>query len=271
MDKLKTNIQQKLAANVIVDKCSQNEWLVFRDSWCTQERVIRFTTPFFRALFSVKDSDRGNWQSGDYVMYECANDGTAFSVNCVMNLTGASADEIQTGMKVYRALMLPIAGKNKEVILQGWSLTSFADDPNKLFDEFDKLVNEDIPAFEKGLSEKLGRTILSEEELKEGEKDTYTLTKYERSKKAREACLVAHGTACAVCGIDFGKAYGPEFAGKIEVHHIVPISEIGETYVIDPVRDLIPVCPNCHTALHSKKDGAYTIEELKAIRDKQKE
>ena len=271
MVKLKTNIQQKLAANVIVDKCSQNEWLVFRDSWCTQERVIRFTTPFFRALFSVKDSDRGNWQSGDYVMYECANDETAFSVNCVMNLTGASADEIQTGMKVYRALMLPIAGKNKEVILQGWSLTSFADDPNKLFDEFDKLVNEDIRAFEKGLSEKLGRTILSEEELKEGEKDTYTLTKYERSKKAREACLAAHGTACAVCGIDFGKAYGPEFAGKIEVHHIMPISEIGETYVIDPVRDLIPVCPNCHTALHSKKDGAYTIEELKAIRDKQKE
>ena len=81
MDKLKTNIQQKLAANVIVDKCSQNNRLVFRDSWCTQERVIRFTTPFFRALFGVKDSDRGIWQSGDFVMYECANDETSFSVN----------------------------------------------------------------------------------------------------------------------------------------------------------------------------------------------
>jgi len=78
--------------------------------------------------------------------------------------------------------------------------------------------------------------------------------------------LAANGTACAVCGIDFAKEYGPEFAGKIEVHHIVPISEIGETYVIDPVKDLVPVCPNCHTALHSKKDGVYSIEELKAKR-----
>ena len=31
--------------------------------------------------------------------------------------------------------------------------------------------------------------------------------------------------------------------------------------------DLIPVCPNCHTALHSKKGGVYTIEELKKMKD----
>ena len=267
MDKLKTNIQQKLAANVIIDKCSHNSRLVFSDSWCTQERVIRFTTPFFRSLFGVAGSDKGIWQTGDYVMYECANDETAFSVNCVMNLTGASANEAQTGMRINKALMLPVSGKNKETIIQNWQLTSFANDPNKLFNEFDNLVISDIPVFEKKLAEKLGRTTLSEEELEEGEKDTYTLTKYERSKKAREACLAAHGTACAVCGIDFGKAYGHEFAGKIEVHHIVPMSEIGERYVIDPVRDLVPVCPNCHTALHSKKDGVYTVDELKALRE----
>ena len=48
--------------------------------------------------------------------------------------------------------------------------------------------------------------------------------------------------------------------------HIVPLSEIGEEYVVDPIRDLVPVCPNCHMALHSKKDGVYTVEELRAIR-----
>ena len=63
-----------------------------------------------------------------------------------------------------------------------------------------------------------------------------------------------------------GKAYGPEFEGKIEVHHIVPISKSGEDYVVDPVNDLVPVCPNCHTAIHSKKNGAYTVEELRAIK-----
>ena len=56
-----------------------------------------------------------------------------------------------------------------------------------------------------------------------------------------------------------------EFSGKIEVHHIKPISEIGEECVVDPVRDLVPVCPNCHMMLHSKKDGVFTVEELKKL------
>ena len=68
--------------------------------------------------------------------------------------------------------------------------------------------------------------------------------------------------------MDSGKTYGPEFKGKIEVHHIVPISEIGEDYVVDPVNDLVPVCPNCHTALHSKKGGVYSVQELKQLRSK---
>lgn len=38
---------------------------------------------------------------------------------------------------------------------------------------------------------------------------------------------------------------------------------------MDPVRDLIPVYPNCHTALHSKPDGVYGIEELKTIKHQQ--
>ena len=52
--------------------------------------------------------------------------------------------------------------------------------------------------------------------------------------------------------MSFENTYGPEFKDIIEVHHIVPISEIGEKYVVDPVRDLIPICPNCHAAIHSK-------------------
>ena len=78
---------------------------------------------------------------------------------------------------------------------------------------------------------------------------------------------IAHyGTACQICGFDFGKAYGPAFAGKIEVHHIVPLSEIREDYAVDPIHDLIPVCSNCHTALHSKKDGVQTDMKIHCYR-----
>ncbi|MBR2842795.1 MAG: HNH endonuclease [Lachnospiraceae bacterium] len=58
--------------------------------------------------------------------------------------------------------------------------------------------------------------------------------------------------------------YGPDFAGRIEVHHIIPLNEIREDYGVDPITDLLPVCSNCHAALHSKKDGVYTPEKLKA-------
>lgn len=99
----------------------------------------------------------------------------------------------------------------------------------------------------------------------EGAQCDITADRYERSRSARQACLQANGTVCAICGFDFAKAYGPEFAGIIQVHHITPISEIGREYQVDPVHDLIPVCPNCHVALHSKPGGTYTPDELRAF------
>jgi 5-methylcytosine-specific restriction protein A len=46
----------------------------------------------------------------------------------------------------------------------------------------------------------------------------------------------------------------------------VPISTIGEEYQLDPVKDLVPVCPNCHAMLHRGIDGkVLTVEELKVL------
>jgi len=36
------------------------------------------------------------------------------------------------------------------------------------------------------------------------------------------------------------------------VHHLVPISKIGKKYRVDPIKDLRPVCPNCHAVIHLK-------------------
>ena len=99
----------------------------------------------------------------------------------------------------------------------------------------------------------------------EGARCGIAADRYERSSSARQACLQANGNACAICGFDFAKAYGPEFVGIIQVHHITPISEIGHEYQVDPIHDLIPVCPNCHVALHSKPGGTYTPDELRAL------
>lgn len=73
---------------------------------------------------------------------------------------------------------------------------------------------------------------------------------YERDPRNRKLCLMANGHRCRICGFDFEEVYGELGEGLIHVHHIVPVSKIGPGYIIDPVRDLIPVCPNCHAMLH---------------------
>lgn len=98
----------------------------------------------------------------------------------------------------------------------------------------------------------------------EGAKKEIIVNRYERNREAREKCIAAHGCKCAVCGIDFEKVYGEMGRGFIHVHHIVPLSSIGKEYELNPVRDLVPVCPNCHAMLH-RKDPPYKIEELKTI------
>ena len=56
----------------------------------------------------------------------------------------------------------------------------------------------------------------------------------------------------------------------IHVHHIQPLSEAGAERDVDPINDLIndlrPVCPNCHSMLHSRKlVRPVSIDELKCV------
>ncbi len=110
-------------------------------------------------------------------------------------------------------------------------------------------------------------SIVSNENLilNEGQKKLSLSTTYERNAKARKICLYYYSPTCQICGFDSEKVYGLKFKGKIQVHHKIPLNEIGKSYIVDPIKDLIPVCPNCHMIIHSKKDGYYTIEEVSKI------
>lgn len=77
---------------------------------------------------------------------------------------------------------------------------------------------------------------------------------YERSRINRAACIEIHGTDCKICGFNFGSFYSGLGDGFIHVHHIVPVSSMGGSYILDPAKDLIPVCPNCHAMLHHQKE-----------------
>jgi 5-methylcytosine-specific restriction protein A len=104
----------------------------------------------------------------------------------------------------------------------------------------------------------------------EGNIGTVTTTKYERNPYARDVCIKKHGTICRICGFDFGKVYGEIGKGFIHIHHLMPISEIGKEYLLDPINDLCPVCPNCHAMIH-KRRPAYSLEDIKGRYQKQME
>lgn len=100
--------------------------------------------------------------------------------------------------------------------------------------------------------------------LSEGTVSQVFVNRYERNRRARSICIARHGSRCTVCGFDFERTYGPIGKNKIHIHHLIPLSEIQQEYKVDPVRDLRPVCPNCHLIIHSKREP-FTIKEVKQM------
>jgi len=97
----------------------------------------------------------------------------------------------------------------------------------------------------------------------EGARKTITVNAYERDTAARRKCIEIHGLNCKICEMKFADVYGDVGVGYIHIHHIKPLSEIAESYVVNPETDLIPVCPNCHSMLHRANDG-LTVESLRS-------
>jgi len=105
--------------------------------------------------------------------------------------------------------------------------------------------------------------------LPEGAMEKIAVNKYERNRINRKCCLDYYGYDCKVCGINFEKHYGSIGKNYIHVHHITPVSQLGPDYVIHPIDDLVPVCPNCHSMIH-KNDPPFTIDEMKQVRNNEK-
>ncbi|NFQ68148.1 HNH endonuclease [Clostridium sporogenes] len=127
----------------------------------------------------------------------------------------------------------------------------------------------------KDIVERSNKDIVIEDEngtvedanFSEGKLVSVKVNKYERSPKAREKCLEHHGYKCSVCGFNFEEFYGSIGKEVIEVHHKKALYEIKESYVVDPINDLIPVCSNCHTIIHHR-NPKFEIDELKSLINK---
>ena len=103
----------------------------------------------------------------------------------------------------------------------------------------------------------------------EGAKKRVLVNAYERDSRARLVCLNPYGYNCAFCDFNFESIYGERGKEYIHVHHLNPLALTNGQYELDPVKDLRPVCPNCHSMLHRGKQ-LLSIQQLKGILIKKK-
>ncbi|HLU83933.1 MAG TPA: HNH endonuclease [Vicingaceae bacterium] len=107
--------------------------------------------------------------------------------------------------------------------------------------------------------------------IQEGIKKVAQVKVYERSSKLRNYAI-DHFTkngyiACECCSFDFEKFYGSEIGkGFIEIHHTKPIfqyedSDIENT-LENALKNLAPVCSNCHRMIHRNWSKPLEIQYL---------
>ena len=102
----------------------------------------------------------------------------------------------------------------------------------------------------------------------EGPSKTVRVNRHERNPQARAACLAHFGAKCIVCGFEGEKKFGIAGQGLIHVHHLREKSTVKGEDKIDPVKDLVPVCPTCHAMIHSRRP-AYTPDHVRKMLKKQ--
>lgn len=91
------------------------------------------------------------------------------------------------------------------------------------------------------------------------------VSRYERDAEARRLSLAYHGTLCAACGFSFEAHYGDAGRDYIQVHHLVPVAQLGAGYQLDPIADLVPLCANCHCMAHLGVKEPRSVQELRTL------
>ena len=104
--------------------------------------------------------------------------------------------------------------------------------------------------------------ILDAKTYREGARRSVFVNAIERDRDARRACLRYHGYRCAACDMLFSERYGEMGENYIHVHHVRPLSTLTGERSVDPERDLVPICPNCHAMLH-RSPRTISVEALR--------
>lgn len=184
---------------------------------------------------------------------------------------------IQGGRHVFdvstiRFLENPLNAEDLASVAPDFKGKKFSQACHKISGEYAAAIEQLLATKGKPLGAVQGETAVSSPSVERAStyvegarKTTLKLAKeIERNPQARAECLRIQGAKCKVCDtFDSEALYG--IPGIIHVHHVSPIALSEGQRVVDPAKDLVPVCPNCHALIHSKPDGYFTVEEAREI------
>ncbi|MBG6224817.1 5-methylcytosine-specific restriction protein A [Arthrobacter sp. CAN_A2] len=91
------------------------------------------------------------------------------------------------------------------------------------------------------------------------------VNRFERDPDVRRVVVAHRGAACHACGLDFEQRYGLDGGDLVQMHHITPPEYVDADYAVDPLVDLVPLCPSCHVVAHSRWPRPYGISELRVM------
>ena len=133
----------------------------------------------------------------------------------------------------------------------------------------EKTCREVVVPMMAAMAELIGYDIIEAEEfldepLVEGAIKLSVINRRERNPRNRLLCIRLHGEVCKACGLDPYERYG-ECGSIIEVHHLEPLSSLASPKPYDPATDLVPLCPNCHRAVHSRRPVPWSISDIRSM------
>lgn len=217
-------------------------------------RIVLEITPQLHAASMLHDMETASVEKKElFSTYAAALERNGAKINCIINNIPTDIKAIDGRIINWRSFSIRITkapviedDKNNASVIVQWSINATCMILSLLN------VTDIIP-------EPDGYT--------EGNVFVVPVNKYERNPINRRLCLAIKGYKCQICGFDFEKTYGAIGKGFIHVHHLIPVSKMGPDYHVNPEKDLIPVCPNCHAMLH-RNDPPYSPEELLDLMNK---
>lgn len=237
-----------------------------------KEKYIVYPDRNFHELFRVEISLR----MGVRIISEIFP-GT-YSKNMLEDISNANKEKIELFKEYLRILEKEsiytiLINDNPWELGNDWiTWNSFYFKFSKIIDENDSFENVALEYARKccGLMLSLLNVVPIEETYFEGKKSQVLTNRYERNPLNRQICLEENGYICKICGFDFENMYGEIGHHFIHVHHVTPVSKMGGEYILNPKKDLIPVCPNCHAMLHSKKEPLKPDELIQILKERGK-